>query len=415
MAGASRRRGRNLEAWPGYVDVLSTLLMVIVFVLMIFVVAQLYLSQALTGKDQTLAKLSAQISELSDMLSMERGTSQQLKVQLSQLSAGLTKSTKERDALQSQITVIIGQRDALKGQLADAQAQIASNADANKDREKRLGDLEVQIQQAQEVSKDQEQKLQDAYKTMDADKEKLTALLANIQELESLRDDLQKKLLTSDENAKTITSQSEAQVALLNQQILAMREQLAQISAALETSEAKSKDQQVQIVDLGSKLNAALASKVEELARYRSEFFGRLRAILGNRPDIRIVGDRFVFQSEVFFDTGQAVLLPEGKSELDKVANALIDLDKQIPSEIAWVLRVDGHTDVRPINSPIFKSNWELSSARAISVVQYLVSLGVPPQRLVAAGFAEFQPLDTAQTEEAYKRNRRIELKLTER
>lgn len=159
----------------------------------------------------------------------------------------------------------------------------------------------------------------------------------------------------------------------------------------------------------------ALAQRVQELSRYRSEFFGRLRAILGNRPDVRIVGDRFVFQSEVFFDTGQALLLPEGRAELDKLATALIDLDKQIPAEIAWVLRVDGHTDVRPINSPQFKSNWELSSARAISVVQYLVSLGVPAQRLVAAGFAEFQPLDPEKTEEAYKRNRRIELKLTER
>src|SRR5258705_173495 len=163
-------------------------------------------------------------------------------------------------------------------------------------------------------------------------------------------------------------------------------------------------------------LNVALAQRVQELSRYRSEFFGRLRAILGNRPDIRIVGDRFVFQSEVFFDTGQALLLPEGRAELEKLATALIDLDKQIPGEIAWVLRVDGHTDVRPIlNSPVFKSNWELSSARAISVVQYLISLGVPAHRLVAAGFAEFQPLDTAATEEAYKRNRRIELKLTER
>jgi len=415
MAVASRRRGRNLEAWPGYVDVLSTLLMVIVFVLMIFVVAQLYLSQALTGKDQTLAKLSAQISELSDMLSMERGTSQQLKVQLSQLSAGLTKSTKERDALQSQITVIIGQRDALKGQLADAQAQIAASADANKDRDKRLADLEVQIQQAQEVSKDQEQKLQDAYKTMDADKEKLTALIANIQQLESLRDDLQKKLLASDENAKTITSQSEAQVALLNQQILAMREQLAQISAALEVSEQKSKDQQVQIVDLGSKLNAALASKVEELARYRSEFFGRLREALGDRQDIRIVGDRFVFQSEVLFDSGSAEIGQAGQEQLDKLATTLILITGEIPSDINWVLRVDGHTDKRPITSGLYPSNWELSTARAIAVVKYLASRGIPENRLAAAGFAEFSPLDPADNDDAYTKNRRIEFKLDQR
>jgi chemotaxis protein MotB len=154
---------------------------------------------------------------------------------------------------------------------------------------------------------------------------------------------------------------------------------------------------------------------VQELSRYRSEFFGRLRAILGNRPDIRVVGDRFVFQSEVFFDTGQATLLPEGRAELDTVAAALIELDKKIPAEIAWVLRVDGHTDVRPVSGANFKSNWDLSAARAISVVQYLITLGVPAQRLVAAGFGEFQPLDTANTEDAYKRNRRIELKLTER
>ena len=182
----------------------------------------------------------------------------------------------------------------------------------------------------------------------------------------------------------------------MNQQISALRRQLAALEEALDASEKRDKESQGRIADLGQRLNVALAQRVQELSRYRSEFFGRLRAILGNRPDIRIVGDRFVFQSEVFFDTGQATLLPEGRAELDKLASALIDLDKQIPSEIAWVLRVDGHTDVRPINSPVFKSNWELSSARAISVVQYLVSLGVPAQRLVAAGFAEFQPLDTA-------------------
>ncbi len=217
------------------------------------------------------------------------------------------------------------------------------------------------------------------------------------------------------DSEKQVSAHALAQIEVLNQQISALRRQLAALEEALDASEKREKESQGKITDLGQRLNVALAQRVQELSRYRSEFFGRLRAILGNRPDIRIVGDRFVFQSEVFFDTGQATLLPEGKAELDTVANALLDLDKQIPSEIAWVLRVDGHTDVRPINSPIFKSNWELSSARAISVVQYLISLGVPAQRLVAAGFAEYQPLDTGNTEEAYKRNRRIELKLTER
>ena len=217
------------------------------------------------------------------------------------------------------------------------------------------------------------------------------------------------------DSEKQLSARALAQVEVLNQQISALRRQLAALEAALDASEKRDKESQTRITDLGQRLNVALAQRVQELSRYRSEFFGRLRSILGDRPDIRIVGDRFVFQSEVFFDTGQAVLLPEGRAELDKLADALKDLDKKIPGEIAWVLRVDGHTDVRPISSPQFKSNWELSSARAISVVQYLVSLGVPPQRLVAAGFAEFQPLDTAATEEAYKRNRRIELKLTEK
>jgi chemotaxis protein MotB len=217
------------------------------------------------------------------------------------------------------------------------------------------------------------------------------------------------------DSEKQVTARALAQVEILNQQIGALRRQLAALEAALEASETRDRESQSRIADLGQRLNVALAKRVQELSRYRSEFFGRLRAILGNRPDVRIVGDRFVFQSEVFFDTGQAQLLPEGITELDKIASAIVELDKQIPAEIAWVLRVDGHTDVRPIASPQFKSNWELSAARAISVVQYLVARGVPPQRLVAAGFGEFQPLDPAATEDAYRRNRRIELKLTER
>jgi chemotaxis protein MotB len=214
---------------------------------------------------------------------------------------------------------------------------------------------------------------------------------------------------------KRISGRALAQVEVLNQQIAALRRQLAALQDALDASTQKDKDAQVQISDLGQRLNVALAQRVQELSRYRSDFFGRLRTILGDRPDIRVVGDRFVFQSEVFFDTGQAVLKPEGRSELDGLASALLDLDKKIPGEIAWVLRVDGHTDVRPINGGQFKSNWDLSAARAISVVQYLISKGVSPQRLVAAGFGEFQPIDTDRTEEAFGRNRRIELKLTER
>ena len=223
--------------------------------------------------------------------------------------------------------------------------------------------------------------------------------------------------LTSQLDAeKRLAARTLAQVEVLSQQIAALRRQLAVLEDALDTSERRDRDSQTRIADLGQRLNLALARRVQELSNYRSDFFGRLRTILGNRPDIRIVGDRFVFQSEVFFDSGQALLnKPEGRAELDQLAGALVELERRIPGEIAWVLRVDGHTDIRPIISSSYKSNWDLSAARAISVVQYLISKGVSPQRLVAAGFGEFQPIDPETNDAAFGRNRRIELKLTER
>jgi chemotaxis protein MotB len=212
---------------------------------------------------------------------------------------------------------------------------------------------------------------------------------------------------------KKMNARALAQVEVLNQQIAALRRQLGALEAALDVAEKRDKDAQKSIADLGQRLNVALAQRVKELSSYRSDFFGRLRVILGDRPDIRIVGDRFVFQSELFFDVGQAVLKPEGRVELDKVASALLEIERQIPGDIAWVMRVDGHTDIRPIAGG--RTNWDLSAARAIAVVQYMITRGVSPQRLVAAGFGEFQPIDADRTEEAYARNRRIELKLTER
>jgi len=215
---------------------------------------------------------------------------------------------------------------------------------------------------------------------------------------------------------KQATARALAQIENLNEQIGALRRQIAALEDALGASEKKEGAAQLRIADLGQRLNVALAQRVQELSRYRSDFFGKLRDILGNRPDIRVVGDRFVFQSEVFFDSGAATLRPDGRAELDKLASAVLDLEKQIPSDIPWVLRVDGHTDVRPVGptSP-FKSNWDLSAARAISVVQYLIGKGVPPSRLAAAGFGEFQPIDPGTNDEALAHNRRIELKLTER
>ncbi len=383
MAGAGRRRQRPMEAWPGYVDVLSTLLMVIVFVLMVFVTSQMFLSLALSGKDDALAKLNLQISEIANMLAMEKKNAEDLKNQLSQMSIELSSSTAERDELKNQLNVVIGERDAANRQAA--------------------------------VNEDQAKKLKDAFETIDADRQRITALLSDIAALESLKDDLQQKILGNDAEKKKITDEAQMQVELLNKQMLALRAELSRITQALDASEQKAKDQEVQIVDLGNRLNAALASKVEELARYRSEFFGRLREVLGDRQDIRIVGDRFVFQSEVLFESGSATLGEAGKSQLDDLATTLTLLSMDIPKDLDWVLRIDGHTDKRPIATFQFPSNWELSTARAGAVAKYLISRGLPADRMVIAGYAEFRPLDPADTEEAYNKNRRIEFKLDQR
>jgi len=341
MALSRSRRDNGMNYWPGFVDALSTLVLSIIFLLTVFMVAQFFLSQEVSGKDTALARLTAQISRLSDLLSLER--------------AGKTSLEDEIARLRSSLSSAEGERDRLRGLAAANQAAANDKAEA--------GRLSSQI-------------------------------------------DLE----------KAATARAVAQIEILNQQITALRRQIAALEEALGTSEQKEKESQLRLTDLGQRLNVALAQRVQELSRYRSDFFGKLREILGNRPDIRVVGDRFVFQSEVFFDSGAAVLRPEGRAELDQLATALIELEKKIPSGINWVLRVDGHTDTRPVTgNSSFKSNWELSAARAISVVQYLISKGISPQRLVAAGFGEFQPIDPGSTEEAFSRNRRIELKLTER
>ncbi|MFD2251056.1 chemotaxis protein MotB [Pseudochelatococcus lubricantis] len=258
--------------------------------------------------------------------------------------------------------------------------------------------------------------LQSTLQTSEAEQNRLQGLLTAGTDARSSASSEIGRLSSALASEKEISGRALAQVELLNQQLAALRRQLAALEDALSASEARDRESQARIADLGSRLNVALAQRVQELARYRSDFFGRLRQILGERQDIRIVGDRFVFQSEVFFDTGAAELLPEGQRELDKVADALLELVEEIPPDIPWVLRVDGHTDRRPLSGAgAFRSNWELSSARAIAVVRYLQSRGLPPQQLLAAGFAEYQPLDPGDDEEAFKRNRRIELKLTER
>jgi chemotaxis protein MotB len=337
-------RGRRIESvnyWPGFVDALSTMLLVIIFLLSVFMLSQFFLSREVTGKDTVLARLNRQIEELTSLLAMERSQKNADEGKISVLSATLDNAQKDQQRLRTAADS--------GGAGAEAAADKANTA---------LDALDTQRQ---------------------------------------------------------LTTRALAQIDILNQQINALRRQLAAIQDALDASETSDKESQAKISDLGQRLNVALAQKVQELARYRSDFFGRLRQILGSRPDIRVVGDRFVFESSVLFESGKADLSGAGHQSLDSLASAVIDLEREIPPDIPWILRIDGHTDSKAMTTGAFKSNWELSSARAIAVVTYLVSKGVDPHFLAAAGFGEFQPIDNGTDDEALARNRRIELKLTER
>ena len=343
MRGSRGRRGRQEEAnyWPGYVDVLSTLLLVVTFLLSMFMLAQFFVSQESSSKDSLLRRLNRQIAQLTELLAMETGQKKTLQDEMSTLAASLS-MTKDENRRLSGAPV-----------LDDGKTKAA---------EDRAGALDKDL-----------------------------------------------------ESQKKITGDALAQVETLNVQLAALRRQMAALEEALQASEKKDVEAQDRIKDLGQRLNVALAKKVQELQRYRSDFFGRLRDLLANKAGIRVVGDRFVFDAEVLFPSGSADLNVEGLATLDQLAGAIRQLEKEIPGDLPWVLRVDGHTDARPIRSPLFPSNWELSSARATSVVKFLISRGVAPQNLAAAGFGEFQPIEAGATDEALRRNRRIELKLDTR
>jgi chemotaxis protein MotB len=578
MPALSRRRSsqEGLNAWPGYVDALSTLLMVIIFVLLVFVLAQAFLSVALSGRDRALDRLNRQIAELSDMLSLERGRTSDLRASVAQLTRDLQSVTAARDALTQQLGTLRtsaeqaaqdhdslkGERDKLAAQLADAQlqaqsaaarthqleAQVAEGASRNdtanqqaatlggqltdtqrqlaaaqdqlkqmraqiaeldrtvstsKDTiQARLSDiakLNQQVQALTALRNDLQRQVQDATaradteqhrreavesqlagerksssqqsaalnaqladaqrqladaqdqlkqmraqmaeldRTVSADKDTIQARLSDIaklnqqvKELTALRDELEQqaqnaagRATTEQQRREAVESQladekkfsdsARAQIALLNQQIEQLRAQMQQVANALDISEKAGRDKDAQIVELGKKLNTALAAKVEELQRYRSEFFGRLRDVLQNRPGIQIVGDRFVFQSEVLFPVGSAELTGSGSEQIDKLASTLKGIAAEIPSDLSWILRVDGHADKQPITGGAFASNWELSTQRAVNVVKLLIKDGIPPNHLAATGFADFQPLANGDTPEDYAKNRRIELRLTDR
>jgi chemotaxis protein MotB len=434
MAGRNRRQhgGNGLDAWPGYVDALSTLLMVIIFVLLVFVLSQAFMTVALSGRSHQLDKANEQLTALADALSLERGKSAQLQVSVSQLAKELSVRSTERDRLisqladaklavqaattansrlQTQLTDTWSQADATKAQLADAQSQLA-------EMKKQIAELDKTVA----VDKD----------TLQAKLSDLATLANQSRALAALRDELEKQAQDAAARAtneqqrreavqgqlndeKKLGDSARAQIALLNQQIDQLKSQLSSIASSLSLTQQQGKDKDVQIANLGQKLNVALAAKVEELQQYRSEFFGKLRTLLANRSGITVVGDRFVFQSEVLFSVGSADLTAAGIAQMTTLAVTIKDIATEIPPDLHWVLRVDGHTDPQPVKGGAFSSNWELSAARAITVVKLLIADGVPADHLAATAFGEYQPFGTGDTPDAYAKDRRIELRLTDR
>ena len=495
MAGSSeRRRGRGggLDAWPGYVDALSTLLMVIIFVLLVFVLAQGFLSVALSSREQAVDALNRRVAELADLLSLEAAQGEQLRQQLGRLNDDLRSAATARDtALQSLALIrderdrLTSERDGLRGErdrqgarLSDLELAARSAADraaaterqlaealsraertggdaarlqrdlrgsqtelteARQRAEARISDLErerrtalAELAAAQAALEALRREAQALDRQVRVERETVTQRLSEmarlseqIRALTALRDELERRAAQeqrgreraeaeSGERARLAESAA-AQVALLTRQTEALRAELARLSRALDLAEAEGRDRNAQITLLGQRLNAALAARVEELQRYRSDFFGRLRDVLGERPEVRIVGDRFIFQGEVLFAPGSAELSEAGLRQVRALATVLAEVTPLIPADVAWVLRVDGHADRTPIRSARFASNWELAAARAIAVAQMLIAEGLPANRVAATSFGDAQPIDPGDSPQALARNRRIELRLTDR
>lgn len=391
MARARRSELRApIDIWPGFVDALSNILLVFVFLLVVFVLAQGFLGQLLASRNQTLDTLQSSVEQLTSQLALEQGRAEDLQRRVTDAEQT---AAQERATVESQLAEMTS-----LGRDIEALRSVREQLEA---RVTELSGVEAEAQSLRDRSQALEARL--------ADEDERTALAQRDIEQREIR-------LEELENAAQAQMQSEAQVAELTRVINLLRDQLVNLDQALDSERTRVADQDRQIADLGSRLNTALAERVEELGRFRSDFFGRLNEVLGNREDVRVVGDRFVFQSEVLFQSGDDQINAAGRQQLIALADTLKQVASTIPEELPWIIQVNGHTDIRPLRfSPRFPSNWELSTARAINVARILQEQGIPPVRLAAAGFAEFQPIEDGNSEESFRRNRRIEIKLTTR
>jgi chemotaxis protein MotB len=425
MAVSARRSRRIIDIWPGYVDALAALLILVIFVLLLFTFAQFLLSQLLESQETELDVMYQRVVELTDLLGLEQTRIQELEQRAQRLDNRVLTLSGENQALSARVETLTTQTEADQAQIAQQLLSIASyqeDIDALRQLRDRL-EAEVGILAgALERNVDDLGAARDRSKALAAqlaDQQERTLLAQQTIAENDIRIQALSALVTEREAAlaqeRQLSADARAELLLVNQQLDHLQTQLDEISRALAAAEAANQAKDAEIEDLGQRLNVALAREVNRLEQYRSDFFGRLREVLGENAAVRIVGDRFLLPSELLFDSGSAVLGTPGQQELTKLATTLKALAARIPPDLDWILRVDGHTDRVPINTASFPSNWELSTARAVSVVRFLISQGIPAGRLSAAGFGEFHPIDPADTPEAYQKNRRIELKLTSR
>jgi chemotaxis protein MotB len=404
MLGSSRRNRSSVNIWPGFVDALATVLLAFVFVLLLFVVAQLYLSTQLSDRNEALASLEAELAEMADVLSMERRQSAQLEEQISSLYTDLHATLAQRDEARDELALtreeLAAARETINVSEQELRASLVEIATLQRD----IAELRARRDTLAGELSDTEGQLQMAREGIDAREMRIENLVAQVQERQRALD-----------NEQQLSADAQARVEALRRQLRALRDQISALADALDVEEQTVAAQQAQIDTLVERLNVALAEEVQELSDYRSEFFGRLREVLGDIDAIEIVGDRFRFQSELFFETASADVGPGGGARLEQVASILRRIGERIPAEIDWVLQVEGHTDKRAIRTPEFPSNWELSTARAQSIVYFLIDQGIAPSRLAAVGYGEYQPVASGDDPDALAQNRRIELRLSNR
>ena len=406
----SNRRSESYT-WPGFVDALATLLMVIIFVLMVFVLIQVNLAYRVSGQDATLGEMRQQLVSLTELLNLERKASSDLAADLAQISRELEVTTTERDDILAQLA---NATDALA-------ASTAENVVLSEKQEATLAALEaarLRLDERLAALTAAEQNLAEANTKLAASETSLASTESSLAAALEKLAQTQQESVEANKQADSLAAEnaaSRAEILQMTKATTALRQRIEELTTLLGDLEAQATRDKVAIASLGKSLNNALANKVQELQRFRSEFFGRLREVLSGRDEVQIVGDRFVFQSEVLFDQGQANIGNSGEEQLQKLAVTLADIATKIPDDINWVLQVEGHTDDIPIRAGRFADNWDLSTERALSVVRFLASQGVPANRLAATGYGEFQPLASGDTDDARRRNRRIELKITQR